>query len=256
MKDDIRFLSFDLDGTLLGDREAIRRFRKVWNIIPGEVRPLLCYNTGRLFEDTLQIIEEEGLPLPDYCICGVGTLVYDFCKKKIESDFFTSLHAGWDSEIVFKIMSSFEGAVLQPLKYQNDFKSSWYLLDADDSQIDEIRVRMSLAELDVNIVYSSSRDLDILPRNATKGKALMWLLEKLNIRSEELIVGGDTGNDSSMFLLPGVKGIVVANAMPELLELKDRAGVYVSQGSFTDGILEGLAFFGVIMSDDGQEGVS
>jgi hypothetical protein len=33
-----------------------------------------------------------------------------------------------------------------------------------------------------------------------------------------VLVAGDTGNDSSLFLLPRVRGIVVENAQPELIE--------------------------------------
>ena len=246
MQKRIKLLSFDLDGTLIGKREGTKRFNEIWNTLPRENCPLLCYNTGRLFKDTLQVIESEGLPSPDYCICGVGTLVYDYNKKEIDHDFFYSLQKGWNLDAVSEIMTSLEGAVLQPVEFQNEYKSSWYLPDAEETQINEIKRLMSGAELKVNVVYSSSRDLDILPQNATKGNALLFLMDKLNIQQKELAVGGDTGNDSSMFHLPGTRGIIVANAMPELLELKNRESVYLASGEMADGILEGLAHFGVL----------
>ncbi len=243
---EIKLLSFDLDGTLLGNREATRRFRESWENLPWNTRPYLCYNTGRLFEDTLQVIESEGLPSPDFCICGVGTLIYDYNRKRLETDFADSLQEGWNLKTVSEVMNALEGTVLQPMEFQNAYKSSWYMLDAEDTQINAVRKLMRQAGLNVNVVYSSSRDLDILPRNATKGNALSWLINKLGIQNREVVVGGDTGNDSSMFLLPGVKGIIVANAMAELMALSNREGIYTTSGMVADGILEGLEHFGVL----------
>ncbi len=73
------------------------------------------------------------------------------------------------------------------------------------------------SDLRVKVVYSSSRDLDILPANATKGGALQWLCTYLKIPLNQVLVAGDTGNDNSLFQLPGVRGIIVENAQPELL---------------------------------------
>jgi sucrose-6F-phosphate phosphohydrolase len=243
-----KLLSFDLDGTLIGDRATTKLFKDAWTLLPVGERPLLCYNTGRLLEDTLQIITEEGLPKPDYCICGVGTLMYDYKKCEIDRAFFVGLQQGWNRVIVSEIMLSLEGVLPQPEEFQNDFKSSWYLREADESQIDKIRKLFVDAGVDVNVVYSSSRDLDVLPRHATKGKALSWLLNKNDILPEDVVVGGDTGNDISMFLLPGVKGIIVANAQAELTEFNNRDGVYSSSKEIAEGVVEGLVHFGVLRS--------
>ena len=242
---DIRLLSFDLDGTLLGNPEGTERFREAWERLDKKNRPVLCYNTGRLLEDTLQVIKAEGLPSPDYCICGVGTLIYDYQQSEISRDFAEGLRDGWDLDMVSHIMASLDGTVLQPGEFQNNYKSSWYLIDAEDSQIDRIRVLMQEAGLKVNVVYSSARDLDILPWNATKGNALLWLMEKLHIRPREVVVGGDTGNDCSMFQIPGVRGIIVANAMPELLALREKEDNYPAGHKTAEGIIEGLIKWGV-----------
>ncbi len=96
------------------------------------------------------------------------------------------------------------------------------------------------------MVYSSSRDLDILPRAATKGGALHWLCDQLNIPLTDVVVAGDTGNDSSMFDLAGVNGIVVRNAQPELLEATiGHDHVYHARQIMADGVVEGLCHFNV-----------
>ncbi len=86
----------------------------------------------------------------------------------------------------------------------------------------------------------------MLPRRADKGNALAWLCRRLEIPLAQVLVAGDTGNDSSMFLLPDVKGIVVENAQPELFEAVVKLPVFVSTKIMADGVLEGLKHFGII----------
>ena len=95
-------------------------------------------------------------------------------------------------------------------------------------------------------MYSSNRDLDFLPRTATKGGALIWLCEHLDLPTSSVVVAGDTGNDSSMFLVPDVRGILVQNAHPELLEAAlGHDNVYQARDIIADGVIEGLCHFGV-----------
>lgn len=239
-------LSFDLDGTLTGNPEATLRFRLTWEGLALEDKPLLCYNSGRLLNSTLELIENSDLPAPDYCICGVGTQIFDYRKQEILKEFTTTLTTGWNIKKVKEILASEKDIEEQPARFQDTFKSSWYLHDAPSFRIDEIRSKLSKEGLKTNIVYSSSRDLDVLPVYANKGNALKWLMESLGIKPERVIVGGDTGNDSSMYQLPEVRGIVVENAQPELFAATIQSKTYVSKNTIADGILEGLLFYGVI----------
>ena len=68
----------------------------------------------------------------------------------------------------------------------------------------------------------------------------------MHIALRDVVVAGDTGNDSSMFLLPDVKGIVVENALPELLSAALNQQTFVARSAMADGVLEGLAHFGVL----------
>lgn len=98
------------------------------------------------------------------------------------------------------------------------------------------------------MIYSSSRDLDVLPQYANKGNALKWLMQWLDISESETLVSGDTGNDNSMFQIDGIRGIIVENAQPELfLETIERP-TFTATKPFADGVLEGLLHFGVIDS--------
>lgn len=242
----IRLFSADLDGTLLGNPEATRRFRLAWEHLPADQRPLLVYNSGRLINDIEEVSAVEQLPRADYLIGGVGTQIFDVASAREITEFHDEFREGWDLTKVRDIVSRFAGVTEQPEKYQHAFKSSWFLQRATRTHLDQITRLLTEAGLQVSVVYSSLRDLDILPKNATKGNALQWLCRHLGIPLDTVLVAGDTGNDSSMFLVPGVRGIVVENAQPELFEAVVEIPVFCSRHILADGVIDGLRHFGVI----------
>lgn len=251
----VKLFSTDIDGTLIGKPDALERFGASWTACPADSRPLLCYNTGRLVDDMLELIERGDLIPPDYLICGVGTLIYDYQKKEKVKDFTEILEEGWNRERVEGVLSGISGSSVQPKHFQGPYKSSWFLRDASDAQIAQVDKALEEADLDVNVIYSSNRDLDVVPKYANKGNALTWLIKRLGISPKEVLVAGDTGNDSAMFRKKGVRGIVVGNAQPELHERTVGLEVYRADGVCADGVLEGLVHYGAIKCVvEGKEG--
>lgn len=245
----VRLLCTDIDGTLAGEREAEARFRRAWEALSPKARPLLVVNSGRLIEDQMDFLKTTALPQPDVYIGGVGTMIYNTNDPSYADDYARAIGTGFDNEKIARALDGISDISVQPDIYQHSRKSSWYLHDAGPAELADIEERLAKAGIAARVVYSSKRDLDILPAGVDKGAALSWLCRKLGLLHDDVVVAGDTDNDRSMFDLPGVRGIVVGNALPELRAIADeRPAVYRATGTTADGILEGLMHWGHLPS--------
>ena len=246
IQNNISLLSFDIDNTLIDFHTYKSNFKNVWEMFqPKNI--LLTYNTGRLIDDVLNLIDKGILPKPDYIISGVGTHIFDYNNKSIVKEFNDVLDDGWNLKSVENIIQSIDHPISeQPTRFQHAYKRSYFFHDASLDLISDIEQNFSEAQMDVNVVYSGNKFLDILPKYANKGNALQWLLNKLNIKTTNVIVAGDSGNDSAMFDLKNVTGIVVSNAHEELYQYTKHRKVYHSEQEKGDGIIEGLIYYGVL----------
>jgi sucrose-6F-phosphate phosphohydrolase len=202
------------------------------------------YSSGRLCHDVLTVVPQVHLPPPAFVIGGVGTSMVDGLGHPVIG-YGERFRHGWDRSLVQDVMVGIPGVHPQPARYQSPFKSSWFLYDADEAVITRIRTALTEVELRVRVIYSSQRDLDVLPAEADKGRAVAWLADHLHLAPQYVVVAGDTENDLAMFQITGVRGIVVANATLGLLAGIQGLGVYRAKQIASDGVIEGLAAFGL-----------
>lgn len=229
----------DLDGTLLGDDAALAAFAAWWSARRG--RPRLVYASGRFRESVLASIETTRLPVPDAIIGGVGTAIHEHpCGRLVES-WRGQIAAGFDAARVRRILAESAGATLQPEEFQSDLKISAYWHDATPDALAALERKLAEHGVPANVIYSSRRDLDVVPEGANKGAAAAHLAMQRGIVAEAVAAAGDSGNDLSLFQ-QGFRGIVVANAHEELKRLDDPR-VYHARQPYAAGVLEGLRYW-------------
>jgi sucrose-6-phosphatase len=112
----------------------------------------------------------------------------------------------------------------------------------------KLQQALSAQGIAAQVIYSSEKDLDILPQRADKGKALTYVREMLGFATDQTIACGDSGNDIALFTA-NTKGIIVGNARSELLQWHQsnpNQNRYLAQTNCAAGIHEGLQYFGFL----------
>ncbi len=234
----LNLLISDLDNTLLGDEAALDEFL-AWHARASD-RCRLAYSSGRFIESIRQSIRATRLPEPDALIGGVGTEVFE-CAQQRQIATWPPASNRWNPVVVKRVCAAIGELTPQPDEFISFHKISYFGWDLDDDFLTTLRRQLSEAGQDVDVVYSSSRDLDVLPAGVDKGAAAAFLARHWNIPPQRVIVAGDSGNDAAMFRA-GFRGIVVANALPELLAL-DGPHVYHARREFAAGVVEGLRYW-------------
>lgn len=232
-------LATDLDGTFAGGTASDRH--RLQRELREERGALLLYVTGRSVGATRELMAEADLPHPDVLIADVGTTVVrgdDFEPVEAVREF---LERRWPGEEA--VRGRLEGlSGISPQEVRPPRRVSYWLEAAELEDVLD-RVRERVADLDVDVIGSASRYVDVLPGGVNKGSTLLRVLEWLERPRDLAVVAGDTLNDLALFET-GLRGIVVGNAEPHL---KRRAGgpdhVYMAEAEGAAGILEGLAHF-------------
>jgi len=252
----------DLDNTLIGDDQATIALIK--KLTPIRQNLSLVYATGRSLVSYNSLCQEfrlrtgQSLLVPDYLVTSVGSEIYSGVYSETDrentlvqawtrdQDWANHISIDWERQAIATLASATAELLAQSEIEQNEWKLS-YLLNSKHNFtiIQNLKQKLNQAGLKAQVIFSSDRDLDILPKKSGKGKAVTYLREKLGIAANRTLVCGDSGNDVAMFEQMTL-GVIVKNSQQELLDwhqLHSYPNHYVSQRDCAWGILEAIAHF-------------
>jgi sucrose-6F-phosphate phosphohydrolase len=240
----------DLDNTFVGDDRALAELADKLSQHRQEYGTRIVYATGRSPLLYQELKEEKNLIDPDGLILSVGTEMYLDGSGTPDADWAEKLSAGWNRNVILSTTANFPQLEPQPDSEQRQFKVSFYLKQEESGEVlPQLESMLQAADLDIQLIYSSGVDLDIVPRKSGKGLAVQFLRHKWNFSAETTVVCGDSGNDITLFAVGNERGIIVGNARPELLDWYNDNPAdyrYLAKDFCAGGILEGLQYFGFL----------
>jgi sucrose-phosphate synthase len=231
----------DIDHTLLGDEPALREF--IRHLERTDSRVGFAVATGRTVDSAFNVLNENNVPYPDIIISSVGAeIYYNYQGRLIYS-------TGWEAHIrhqwnrgkIKKLLEQFKFLQYQEEATQRKFKISYYTSDVPEN-LEKVKSTLIKNKIKANVIFSHGQYLDILPYRASKGKAIRYLAYRWNILYENILVAGDSGNDSEM-LKGDLLGVVVANYSSELESLKGLNRIYFAKRKYAGGIVDGIEHY-------------
>jgi hypothetical protein len=265
-------LCTDLDRTLLPNGlqaespDARQWFAEVVNY-PGLQ---LAYVSGRSLALMQQAIAEYNLPLPDFAITDVGSLIYRRQGKHYRPlpGWQHYIAADWgshDSQSLAHTIGELPHLKLQPEQQQQQYKLSYQIVPAAAMAEDIALLQQQLLAMAINVRLISSIDetsnmglVDLLPQRAGKRQAIDFLVQSLSLVASQVFFSGDSGNDLDVLISP-YRTVLVKNATAEVVTKAlqgskaqgNQHHLYLAQGlpelglngNYSAGIVEGLLHF-------------
>lgn len=243
IKEKIKVIISDLDGTLLNSKHQISDYTKsVFQQLYDE-NYLIIIATGRHHLDAFPIIETLGFPV--YLVTSNGARIHSPTKEllfsfdipsdaiksilnmDIDSDIATVLfrEAVWQTNKENKKLNSFQKEMHYPpelvdFKAMEDCGAIKLFFSHDNHQtLVELRDRiLAVNSIDFSHAFSLPFCLEFMDKSVDKSVAILKILEKENFTFEQTISFGDGFNDERMLEATGI-GLIMENAV-ETLKVK------------------------------------
>jgi sucrose-6-phosphatase len=178
----------DLDNTLVGDDQALAELNQYLTRHRQDHGTLLVYSTGRSLTSYQELTATHSLLEPDALVAGVGTEIYHKDTQDPDPAWAERLSQGWNRDLIVATTAHFADLVPQPDPEQRPFKVSYYLSEAVAGEVlPQLQKLLQDHQLDVKLVYSSGKDLDILPRQGDKGEAMAFLRQAFGMAPEHTV---------------------------------------------------------------------
>ncbi len=240
-----KLIALDLDDTLLTPSKEIsaENLQAVRRAADAGIHVVLA--SGRTAEGMRFAVDAIGRPR-DYAISAGGAVVTDpqgtevyslpvpqetakeIMRYAAKNDAYFQIFCGSDFYFVsrtaytdaYEISCRFKGKEDPGIMDWSDIQTSKVLIIDKQDRIDEMRTELTGLFPNVKAVYSQSGYLEIVNAEASKGKALMFIIKALGLAKEQVIAMGDSEIDIPMLRAAGL-GVAVSNARAEVLRIAD-----------------------------------
>jgi len=231
----------DLDQTLIGDPAALKHFAEMIK----DNRRCVTFGIacGRRIDSALAMISKHNIPKPDILISSMGTRIH-YGQSLTEDGYWADhIDHDWSSKRVKRVLAELPGLKLQPLLEQTQFKVSYYYDLQKAPPIEEIINLLRQKEITANVLLSFGQFLDIIPSRASKGQALRYVAQILDIPLEHTLVAGGSSADEDM-MRGNTLAVVVGNRHnEELAQLVDQESIYFAEQPHASGIMEAIDYY-------------
>lgn len=236
-----RAIFSDLDQNLLGDPESLQRFS---DAVRGKRKSVsFGIATGRRIDSALAVLKKYHIPQPDILISSMGTRIH-YGKVLTEDDYWSEhIDHDWKRNRIRLVLAGLPGIAMQAGTEQSEFKLSYYYDPHQAPPVEDIISLIRQREITANVVCSFGQYIDIVPSRASKGQALRYVMQRLDIALDHVLVAGGSGSDMDM-MRGNTLAVVVANRHhEELSELENQDGIYFAEASHASGILEAVDYY-------------
>ncbi|MCA9138911.1 MAG: HAD-IIB family hydrolase, partial [Planctomycetales bacterium] len=205
-----RLIITDLDNTLTGDTPALEEFI---DLIRENDHVGFGVATGRRLDSAMELIEELGLPQPDFIDTDAGTQLHYGESLTPDLSWRKQIAYAWKPDDARAVLDGLPGIFQQSESNQSDFKISYEIDPQFAPPITEIKTLLRESGVRAKVVLSLGMYLDIIPVRGGSDFSLRHLLWKWGFSPDNVLVAGDSGNDAGM-LLGRTLGVVVGNYSP------------------------------------------
>jgi len=241
-----RAIFSDLDQNLVGNPEALKQFAKVIR----ENRKCVTFGiaTGRRIDSALALMKKHGIPAPDILISSLGTRIH-YGQSLTEDDYWADhVDHDWSGQRIRRILGKIPGLKPQTKAEQTPLKVSYFYDPELAPPIEEIISNLRQQDITANVMLSFGQFLDIIPSRASKGQALRYASQRLDIPLENILVAGGSGADEDM-MRGNTLAVVVGNRHnEELSQLIDQERIYFAGQNHALGLLEALEHYDFFQS--------
>ncbi|MBN4063285.1 HAD-IIB family hydrolase [Cardiobacterium sp. AH-315-I02] len=236
-----RAIFSDIDQNLVGHPTALKRFCDVIK----EQRKCVTFGivTGRRIDSALAIMKKHQIPAPDILISSLGTRIHYGQSLTEDSYWADHIDHDWSGQRIRRILGKTPGLKPQPRKEQTPFKLSFFYDPEIAPAVEEIVSQLRQKDITANVTLSFGQFLDIIPARASKGQALRYASQRLDIPLEHILVAGGSGADEDM-MRGNTLAVVVGNRHnEELSQLVDQERIYFAEQDHAQGIIEAIDYY-------------